>query len=125
MDIVERECDHPSADSVRRRAREHRDIANSPTGVMGDAYHLCTSRVLLSLIARIEDLEGVEKKSRGYRVGHIAGFHAGIRAAADKVREWQAFTKHAQEPIAEEMAQEVLALEPKDFGEVRSMPKKA
>ncbi len=33
-----------------------------------------------------------------------------LREAADKVREWQAFTKHAQEPIAEEMAQDILSL---------------
>ena len=33
-----------------------------------------------------------------------------LREAADKVREWQAFTKYAKEPIAEEMAQDVLSL---------------
>ena len=35
--------------------------------------------------ARIEQLEAQERKSRGYRVGHIAGYHAAIRDAAEMV----------------------------------------
>ena len=57
-----------------------------------------------ALTARIAELEAVERKSRGYRVGHIAGFHAGIRKAAevckpsdfndsDEMRVWE-YVKH-------------------------------
>lgn len=47
-----------------------------------------------ALAARIAELEAQEKKSRGYRVGHIAGFYAGIRQAAKRYREgddWDVF----------------------------------
>ena len=49
---------------------------------------------LRTLAARIAELEAQEKKSRGYRVGHIAGFNAGIRQAAKLYREgrdWDVF----------------------------------
>lgn len=44
--------------------------------------------------ARIAELEEEAVKTRGYRVGHIAGFHAGIRHAAKRYREgddWDVF----------------------------------
>ena len=47
-------------------------------GIADDAHVLIARQAF-----RIADLEKQERKSRGYRVGHIAGFHAGIRAAAN------------------------------------------
>ena len=61
-----------------------------------EAYGHCGDAIedYVTLAARIAELEAQEKKSRGYRVGHIAGFNEGIRQAAKLYREgrdWDVF----------------------------------
>ena len=76
-------------DGIVRSLDEHydtmMDVEQDPTGAF---------MAIQAQAARIAELEAETVKTRGYRVGHIAGFHAGIRQAAKRYREgddWDVF----------------------------------